>query len=283
MTDLQNIIDIQAITTHFINYLPKIISALILLVFFWLANKIVQKVLQRTLNKMIIEKQATNLLLRTVRVGIYVFACLTVADQLQINIKSLLAGVGVVGLAVSFGAKDTIANIISGVVIIIDKPFREDDWISMGSMHATVSEIRLRTTVLTTFDNETVVIPNQQMSQERIVNYTISPKIRVKVPVGIAYKEDISHAKNIILDTVEGDKRILPSPAPAVVVTGLADSSVNLQLRFWIENPTERYSFMWEYTEKCKKALDDAGVEIPFPHLQLFVEKTEGIEALAGS
>jgi small conductance mechanosensitive channel len=172
----------------------NVFSALALTVLFWIANKAIQKVLHSTLKKMRIEKQAVNLLLRTARVGVFIFAGLTVADQLQINIKSLLAGVGVVGLAVSFGAKDTIANIISGIVIIIDRPFREDDWISIGSMHATVTEIRLRTTVLTTFDNETVVIPNQKLSQERIVNYTLTKKIRVKVQLGIAYKEDIGQA-----------------------------------------------------------------------------------------
>ncbi|MCF8126305.1 MAG: mechanosensitive ion channel family protein, partial [Desulfotignum sp.] len=226
-------------------------------------------------------KQATSLLLRTAGVAIGIFGVLTVADQLQINIKSLLAGVGIMGLAISFAAKDTISNIISGIVIIIDKPFRENDWIVVGSMHAMVSEIRLRTTVLTTFDNETVVVPNQQISQERIINYTMTPRSRVKVSVGIAYKEDIDKARKIILETLQGDTRILPEPAPAVVVTGLADSSVNLQLRFWVANPLDQFSFVWEYTEKSKKALDRAGIEIPYPHLQLFVENTDGIKQLA--
>ncbi len=277
---IQNIIDIQAVTTHAIAYFPSLLSALILLVLFWIANKIVQKLLYSTLKKTKIDKQACNLLLRTARVALYIFAVLTIADQLQINIKSLLAGVGVVGLAVSFAAKDTIGNIISGIVIIIDRPFKEDDWISIGSMHATVTEIRLRTTVLTTFDNETVVVPNQKLSQERIINYTMTSKIRVKVPVGIAYKEDINKAREVILETLHGDTGILPAPSPVVIVTALADSSVNLQLRFWIENPSDQYAFIWKYTEKCKKALDKAGIEIPYPHLQLFWEQTRPLESL---
>ena len=280
-TDFHKLIDTQAVTTFIIAYFPNLVSAAVLVVVFWIANKIIQKLLAASLTKMKVERQAANLLLRAARVGIYIFGVLTVADQLQLNIKSLLAGVGIMGLALSFAAKDTISNIISGVVIIIDKPFKENDWIVLGSMHAIVTEIRLRTTLLTTFDNEAVVVPNQQISQERIINYTMTSKSRVKVRVGIAYKEDIDQARKIIIETLQGDTRILSEPSPAVVVTDLGDSSVNLLLRFWVDNPLDQYSFMWEYTEKCKKALDRAGIEIPFPHMQLFVENTEGIKQLA--
>jgi small conductance mechanosensitive channel len=85
----------------------------------------------------------------------------------------------------------------------------------------------------------------------------------------------------VLLSTLKGDTRILPAPAPIVIVNDLGDSSVNLQLRFWIQNAIDQYTFIWEYTEKCKQALDRAGIEIPFPHLQLFVEQTKGIELLA--
>lgn len=167
------------------------------------------------------------------------------------------------------------------MAIIIDRPFKEGDWIAVGDMHASVAKIRLRTTTLTTFDNETVVVPNKQLAQERVVNFTLTPKARVRVSVGIAYKEDIQGAREVILSTLEGDARILPDPAPSVVVTGLGDSSVNLQLRFWTEDPNQKYGLMWEYTEKCKQALDQADIEIPFPHLQLFLEQTRAVETLA--
>lgn len=241
----------------------------------------IQQVLNSFLKRMKVEKEPTNLLLKGARISLYIFAFLTIADQLQINIKSLLAGVGVIGLALSFAAKDTVANIISGIVIIIDRPFKEGDWVSLGSLDATVTQIRLRTTVLTTFNNETVVVPNQQISQERIINYTITPKIRVKIPIGIAYKESISAARMALLETIKGDTRILQDPLPSVLVVGLGDSSVNLQLRFWIENSDDQYGFIYEYTEKCKLALDKAGIEIPYPHLQMFVEDTKGIRLLS--
>ena len=237
--------------------------------------------LSAALVRMNIVRQAQGLILRAARVALYIFAVLTVADQLKINITSLLAGVGVMGLALSFAAQDTLGNIISGVVIIIDGPFKEGDWVSIGQMHAKVTEIRLRTTVLTTFDNESVVVPNKQVAQERIINYTMTPNSRIKVPIGIAYKEDMQRARNIMLDTVKGDDRFLLDPAPNVIVTDLGASSVNMQLRFWTEDPLLKFNLMWEYTEKCKHALDQAGIEIPFPHMQLFIEKTEGLQLLA--
>ena len=279
--ELIKLADVEALTTRFLAYLPNVFIALVLLFIFWVANKAVQRLLSVALTRMKIVRQAQMLILRATSVAIYIFAVLTAADQLKINITSLLAGVGFIGLALSFAAKDTVGNIISGVVIIIDVPFKEGDWISLGEMHATVTEIRLRTTVLTTFDNEIVVVPNMQISQERIVNYTITPKSRIKVSIGIAYKEDIQRARNILLETVKGDERILLDPSPNVIVTDLGASSINMKLRFWTEDPLLKFSLMWEYTEKCKQAMDRAGIQIPFPHMQLFIEKTEGLQLLA--
>lgn len=283
MSDISPLFDFGKLADLVIAYLPNLFSALVLVILFWLGNRLAVKTLETTFGRMKIDPQAASLLIRGASAGIFIFALLTVADQLQINIKSLLAGVGVMGLAVSFAAKDTVSNIISGVVLIIDRPFRQGDWIALGDIHATVTQIRLRTTVLTTFDNETVVVPNQKISQERIINYTLTPKIRVKVPVGIAYKEDIATAKQLLLSLTDGDEKILPDPAPSVVVSGLDASSVNLQLRFWIENPSDKFAFLSAYTEKAKNALDREGIEIPFPHLQLFVEDSKGVRVLAAS
>ena len=253
---LIKLIDVQTLVTRFIAYLPNVVSALVLLLIFWMANKASQKMLSSALIRMKIARQAQGLILRAASVALYIFAVLTVADQLKINITSLLAGVGVMGLALSFAAQDTVGNIISGVVIIIDGPFKEGDWILIGGLHANVTEIRLRTTLLTTFDNESVVVPNKQFSQERIVNYTMTPNSRIKVPIGIAYKEDMQQARGIMLETIKGDDRILLDPAPKVIVTDLGESSVNMQLRFWTEDPLLKFNLMWEYTEKCKQAMD---------------------------
>jgi small-conductance mechanosensitive channel len=281
LDNFSELIDIQTLITRFVAYLPNLLSAIILIFVFVVVNKVIQRMLGATFKRMQMAKQVRGLLLKAVKVAVYIFAILTIADQLKINVTSLIAGVGVMGLALSFAAQDTISNLISGIALIIDKPFQEDDWISIGGMHASVTEIGLRTTVLTTFDNETVVVPNKQLAQERVVNYSMTPKARVRISVGIAYKEDIRQARIVMLETLKRDDRILPCPEPLVLVMGLGDSSVNLEMRFWIEDPMQKYGFMFEYTEKCKYALDNAGIEIPFPHMQLFVEKSEGLKMLS--
>ena len=274
-------LDIKALNTKLVAFFPNLLGALILIIVFWMITSIVRKVLSSFLQRSKVPKEVQGLLLRVTHYAIVTVAVLTIADQIGINITSLLAGVGVAGLALSFAARDTIENIISGVTLIIDQPFKEGDWVAIGDLHASITEIRLRTTVLTTFDNETIVIPNKSIAQDRIVNYTLTPRTRVKILFGIAYKENIDEARKIILSTIDGDQRILNDPAPQVIVTDLGDSSVNMQLRFWILDPLYKFSLQCEYTEKCKKALDTAGIEIPFPHLQLFLERSEGLADLA--
>ncbi len=281
MPDFTKFVDFEAIATNIVAYLPKALISAALLILFWGINRVLQRVLSKTFERIHMEKQARGLLLRLIKFVVYILAFLTIADQLGINVTSLVAGLGIMGLAVSFAAQDTINNLISGITIIIDNQFNEGDWIAVGGLDATVSQIRMRTTVLSTFDNEVVVIPNKQLAQERIINYTLTPNARVRVFIGIAYKEDTHRAREILLNTLKGDNRILPDPAPGVWVTELAASSVVLRLHFWIRDPMDKYPMMWEYNEKCKHALDDAGIEIPFPHLQLFLEQTEGVKLLA--
>lgn len=283
MNRLLELADLEALSTKLVGYLPNVVGAILIILLFWLISLGVRKALLGGLKRSQVAPDAQKLLTRFVKYLIIVIAALTVADQLGINVTSLVAGLGIAGLALSFAAQDTIANLISGVAILIDRPFKQGDWISLGDMHASVTDIRLRTTVLTTFDNETVVVPNKDLAQQQVINYTLTPRIRVRVPVGIAYKEDTEAARNVMLSTVDGDDRILADPAPVVLVSSLGDSSVNLELRFWTEDSIMKFPLMWEYTEKCKRALDAADIEIPFPHLQLFLEKSDGLKALTGT
>ncbi|MBF0278817.1 MAG: mechanosensitive ion channel family protein [SAR324 cluster bacterium] len=277
-----NAADVGALSTRAVAYLPDLLGAILLALLFWMLHKFVKKAASTVLSKTSIPVEAQNLLVRFIRYTVFFVGIIAVADQLGINVTSMVAGLGLAGLAFSFASQDTIANVISGIVIVIDRPFRQGDWISIGDLHAMVVEIKLRTTTLSTFDNETVVVPNKQMVQERMINYTLMPRIRVRIPVGIAYKENILRAREVLLKTVEGDDRILRDPASEVLVKSLGDSSVNLELRFWIEDSINKNPLTWEYTEKCKLALDAAGIEIPYPHLQLFLEQTEGLRQLSG-
>lgn len=273
-------LDVSAMMTKLIAYVPNLIAALILALIFWVILKLTKRVLSTAMSRAKVPEEASDIVVRFSGYVVVIVALLTIASQLGIRITSLIAGLGVAGLAISFAAKDTVANVISGITLLIDRPFKKGDWICVGDLHASVTAIKLRTTVLTSFDNETIVIPNETLARERIRNFTLTPRIRAKVSIGIAYKENIQAAREVMLGTIINDDRILDSPAPAVIVTGLGDSSVNLQLRFWVQDPLIQFSLQWEYTERCKVALDKAGIEIPFPHRQLFIERNDGLMEL---
>ncbi|HEA66198.1 MAG TPA: mechanosensitive ion channel [Desulfobacterales bacterium] len=276
-------LDVSAMTTKFVAYVPNLIAVVILACIFWIILKLTKRILSTAMRKSKVPEEASDIVVRFSGYFVGIIAMLTIASQLGFKITSLIAGLGVAGLAISFAAKDTVANVISGITLLIDRPFKIGDWISFGNLHAYVTEVKLRTTVLTSFDNETIVVPNKTLSQEQIRNYTLTPRIRVKVPIGIAYKENIQATREVILATIKGDKRILATPAPSVIAQGLGDSSINLQLRFWTQDPLMQYSLKWEYTERIKRALDDAGIEIPFPHVQIFLERSSGLMELTKS
>ncbi len=273
-------LDVSEMLTKFVDYVPNLIAAVILACIFWIILKLTKRILSTAMRKAKVPEEAGDIVVRFSGYVVVIIAMLTIASQLGIKITSLIAGLGVAGLAISFAAKDTVANVISGITLLIDRPFKKGDWICFGDMHASVTEVKLRTTVLTSFDNETIVVPNKLLAQERIRNFTLTPRIRVKVPLGIAYKENIQTAREVILATIKDDNRILATPEPVVIVAGLGDSSINLQLRFWTQDPLMQYSLQWEYTERCKRALDDAGIEIPFPHSQIFIERSSGLMEL---
>lgn len=276
-------LDVEALVTQVVSYLPNVVAALVLVIVFWIILVISRKAVNAALRRARVPESVRGLCTRFLKYGVVIIAALSIAHNLGFNITSVVAGLGIAGLAISLAAQDTVTNIIAGITLAVDRPFKRGDWVSIGDVHASVTEMRLRTTVLTTFDNETMVMPNKDLASQRIVNYTLTRRIRVRVPVGIAYKENVAEARKVMLATTQGDERILADPEPRVIVQELGDSSVNLEMRFWTEEPWDMYPLRWEYIEKCKRALDEADIEIPFPHLQMFLERSEGLSDLVTS
>ena len=181
-------LDVSVMTTKFVAYMPNLIAAVILACIFWGLLKLTKRILSTALHKAKVPEAAGDIVVRFSGYVIIIIAMLTIAGQLGIKVTSMIAGLGVAGLAISFAAQDTVANVISGITLLIDRPFKKGDWICIGDLHASVTAIKLRTTVLTSFDNESIVVPNKALAQELIRNFTLTPRIRVKVPIGIAYK-----------------------------------------------------------------------------------------------
>jgi small-conductance mechanosensitive channel len=202
-------------------------------------------------------------------------------DILGVNVMPFVAGAGVLGVAVGFAAKDTLSNLIAGVLLIIDRPFEVGDRIEVWSAPAgsatwgDVIDIGLRATKIKTTDNIIIVIPNNEIMKRDIVNYTIiSSNIRVRINIGVAYDTDIDRAKKAIIGVASGLDWVLKDPAPRVVVRNFGESSIDLQLRVWIQDARQRINTISAVTDNVKAAFDREGIEIPFPKRDIHIVKT---------
>jgi small-conductance mechanosensitive channel len=211
---------------------------------------------------------------------VYVSAAVISLDLLGVNVMPFIAGAGVLGVAIGFAAKDTLSNLIAGVLLIVDRPFEIGDRIEIWSApkgSATwgdVIDIGLRATKIRTTDNIVIVIPNNDIMTRDIVNYTlINAKIRVRINVGVAYNTDIRKASDALINLAKTVAWVSATPPPKVVVRNFGDSSVNLQLRVWIDDARQRMNTISAITDKIKTAFDDEGIEIPFPKRDITIIK----------
>ncbi len=213
---------------------------------------------------------------------IYVAAVIVALDLIGINVMPFIAGAGVMGVAVGFAAKDTLSNLIAGVLLIIDRPFEIGDRIEVWSApknSATwgdVIDIGLRATKIKTTDNIIIVIPNNEIMMRDIVNYTlISSDIRVRINIGVSYDTDIEAAKQAILEVAAQVDWILKHPAPVVVVRSLGDSAIDLQLRVWIADARRRMATISTITDRVKTVFDAKGIEIPYPKRDIHITQSQ--------
>jgi MscS family membrane protein len=219
-----------------------------------------------------------DLLIRFSDFIVYTVAIIIALDTLGINVVPFIAGAGVAGVAIGFAAKDTLSNLIAGVLLIIDRPFEVGDRIEVWNAPAgsatwgDVLDIGLRATKIKTTDNIVIIIPNNEIMLRDIINYTIiSENIRVRINIGIAYDADLQKAKKIILEGAKTTEWVLDDPPPKVVVRNFGESSVDLQLRVWINDARQRMNTISYITDKVKEAFDAGGIEIPYPKRDIFI------------
>lgn len=275
MKELQKVfnIDYSPLFNEFVRWIPRLISGFVVLFIFWLIYRSFRYILIRGLQRANLSLTIIDLLTKVLKYLVFSIAILMMANQWGIEIVPLLSTLGVIGIAVGLAAQQTVANIISGIVILVSRPFQEGDWIRVEDVFGRVKKISLRSTHLITKDNLMVDFPNRIIVETKIINHTFNENIRLRIGVGIAYKEYIPKAQKVLLHVVKNDSRFLTEPAPKVVVAEIADSSINLELHVWIKNPNDEIPLSYELNLKIKLALDEAGIEIPFPHRQIFVEK----------
>jgi len=251
--------------------LPNLFIALVvILVFSFLARKVAQLVC-RILKRMISNQALISFLATLTRIGVLLVGILIAIKILQLDkaIFSLLAGIGIAGIALGFAFQDIAANFIAGMALVFrkDYPFKVNDVIETNDIFGTVHKINLRDTMIRTFGGQYVFLPNKQIFENAVTNYTTLGRRRVDLAVGVSYGEDLEKVKRVSLEVARKIPLVLEDTPVELFYEEFGGSSINFQLRFWIAFTTQR-DFLQARSEavmRIKQAFDDHDITIPFP------------------
>jgi small conductance mechanosensitive channel len=202
------------------------------------------------------------------RYAVLAFTFVLVLSEFGVQTASIITVLGAAGLAIGLALQGTLQNVAAGMMLLFLRPFKIGDYIESGAGSGTVEEIGVFVTQLTTADGIFLSVPNSLIWSQAIANYSMRPTRRLRLAVGISYEDDIDRARDIVMELARSDERVLDAPEPQVVVTGLGESSVDLELRAWI-NRENFLAANFELTRAVKYALDRAGITIPYPHRQI--------------
>ncbi len=197
-----------------------------------------------------------------------VFITLAALSQLGVETTSFIAVLGAAGLAVGLAFKDSLSNIGAGMMIITFRPFKVGDFVTAGGESGTVEEVSIFQTRMKTPDNKAIILPNSNIISDNITNFSAKDTRRVDFVFGIGYGDDLKKAKEVLMELALADERVLQDPEPMVAVGELADSSVNLVMRVWV-NSGDYWGVKFDTTEAVKLRFDQEGISIPFPQMDI--------------
>ena len=248
-----------------------VVGLLILVIGLWVAGAI-SRAAQKLMAARKFDAALQSFLGSMIGIVLKILVVITALGTLGIEMTSFVAILGAASLAVGMALSGTLQNFAGGVMILIFKPFKVGDVLQAQGYTGSVSEIQIFNTILKTPDNKTIIIPNGGLSTGSMVNFSTEARRRVDWTIGIGYGDDVDKARAVIKSMVDADKRILQDPAPAIVVSELADSSVNFAVRAWVE-AADYWGVFFDMNENVYKTFDKEGLNIPFPQMDVHVHK----------
>ncbi len=257
-----------------INYGPKVLGAIITLIIGLWVIKAITRGFRNLLQRKEVSPSLIPFLSSLVNITLKALLVVSIMGMVGIEATSFVAILGAAGLAVGMALSGTLQNFAGGVIILILKPYKVGDVIEAQGHIGSVSEIQIFHTIIKTWDNKTIIIPNANLSNSSLTNYSTEETRKVEWIIGIGYGDDIDKAREIIRDVIFTDERVLDRETPYINLNELADSSVNFKVRAQV-NAADYWDVYFEKTEAIKKAFDAKGVSIPFPQrdVHLFNEK----------
>jgi len=257
---------------HGPTYLIKFVTAFLI---FWIGKRIarwVTNMIVAGMRKNDVDSELQGFFNSLIYWVLFALVCITALGQLGVQTASFVAILGAAGLAVGLALQGSLSNFAAGVLILVLRPFRVGEFVDIAGESGKIQTIKIFTTELRTGDNKCVIIPNARVLDSNIVNHSSTGTRRVDLVFGIGYDDNIQQARDVITRIMDADSRILKEPEAAVMVSELADSSVNLAVRPWVK--TEDYwGVMADMKESIKNAFDDDGISIPYPQTDLHIRK----------
>ncbi len=264
---LRDLLDLKALGGRFATLsadaLLAVITVLAFLVLWQLIRWVVDSVLARTR----VDETNRSFILALLRFGFFTVALVQALTVAGVNVAALAASVGIAGITIGFAARDSLGNIISGVMVFWDRPFVIGDLVEIGTFYGTVQRITLRSTRIVTVDGRMLAVPNSTIVNSIVASYTNFPHLRLDIGFTIGTGEDVDRVRALLLDLVRDPAIYLPNPAPVVVVTALNDYNLQLELRAWIGNEREHIARRAALRELVFERLRSAGVDMPLETL----------------
>ncbi|HEX7030735.1 MAG TPA: mechanosensitive ion channel domain-containing protein [Gammaproteobacteria bacterium] len=246
----------------------RILLAIVVFAIGRLLAKLIGRLIGRIATRAKFDETLVRFLTSLTVIALTVVAAIFAVDQLGVDTTSLIAVLGAAGLAIGLALKDSLANFASSVMIMTFKPFKPGDFVEAGGASGTVLDIGMFNTRMLTADNQYVVVPNSQITNDKTVNYSHEPLRRLSFEIGISYNNDIDAARKAILEVIAEDERIKTDPAPSVQTWSFGDSSVNLMLYAWMDT-AEFWNVRSDLLERIKANFDARGISIPFPQREI--------------
>ncbi len=267
---------------EFLNSLPGILSTyglkvltaiLIVLIGSWIA-KAIRRGIRKGMNRKKLDATITNFTCSVTYALLMAFIVVAALGQLGVQTSSIVAILGASALAVGLALQGSLSNLAAGVLLMVTRPFKAGDYVETAGNAGVVEAISLLNTTLKSIDNKKIIVPNSGIIGNPIINYTAEQKRRVDLKVGVSYKSDLRKVRQVLMDEILKNDKILKDPAPMVGVVEMASSSVNLVVRPWVKT-ADYWDVYFALTENIKLRLDAEGIGIPFPQTDVHLYRED--------
>ena len=269
LNQLQTIFNPETLGTLIVNWVGKLTVGLIIILVFYVIWRLVRLFLRPSLRRSGVDETTTSFVETAVKYTILIIGLVTALDSAGIQTSAVLASLGIVGLTIGFAARDALSNLISGILIFLDRPFVIGDLVEVEDKYGRVDRITLRSTRIVTSDGKMLAVPNTEVINKTVASYTNFPHLRLDIPITVGVNENLAEVRRILLDLVTDHPDFLADPAPRVVVQALNDYNVAMELQAWLIKEREHVEQRSELRERVFNALNEAGVDMPFETIQI--------------